>query len=177
MLEVTGKNSSVFFKEAGVHRIQRVPVTDSRGKRQTSTVAVVVLPAKDRAESGISKNEIKLDVFCASGCGGQNINRKMKAVRVTHLPTSTVVVCQDERSYLQNKNKALDRLQEILDKKEQDRVLQDASRQALNMIGSMERSEHIRNYNFIDNRVKDKRFSKTFPADIIMAGSFELLHR
>lgn len=136
-----------------------------------------MLAAEDRAEAGIDKSDIKTDVFCASGCGGQNINRKMKAVRITHLPTNTVVVCQDERSYLQNKNKAMDRLQEKLDKKEQDRLLQDASQQAKNTIGSMDRSEYIRNYNFIDNRVKDKRFSKTFPADRIMTGSFELLHR
>ncbi len=147
--------------ESGVHRVQRVPETEAQGRIHTSAVTVAVLPEADEVEINIEMNELKFDVFRSSGPGGQSVNTTDSAVRVTHLPTCLVVICQDEKSQHKNKAKALTVLRaRLLDQMEQqrhDQISQDRKSQ----VGSGDRSERIRTYNFPQGRMTDHRINLT----------------
>ena len=147
--------------ESGVHRVQRVPETESQGRIHTSTVTVAVLPEADDVELEINPTELKIDVFRASGAGGQHINKTESAVRITHLPTGLVVECQDERSQHKNKDKAMkilrSRLYDMLEQERNDKIASDRRSQ----VGTGSRSERIRTYNFPEGRLTDHRIGLT----------------
>lgn len=160
--------------ESGVHRVQRVPETETQGRIHTSAVTVAILPEVDEVELNIDMNELKFDVFRSSGPGGQSVNTTDSAVRVTHLPTGLVVTCQDEKSQHKNKAKALVVLRaRLLDQMEQerhDKISQDRKSQ----VGSGDRSERIRTYNFPQGRMTDHRINLTlYKLDSIISGKIE----
>ncbi len=160
--------------ESGVHRVQRVPETETQGRIHTSAVTVAILPEADEVELNIDMNELKFDVYRASGPGGQSVNTTDSAVRITHLPTGLVVTCQDEKSQHKNKAKALTVLRaRLLDKMEQehhDKISQDRKSQ----VGSGDRSERIRTYNFPQGRMTDHRINLTlYKLEAIMAGKLD----
>lgn len=160
--------------ESGTHRVQRVPVTESGGRIHTSAVTVAVLPEVEEVEVDISANDLRIDTYCASGAGGQYVNRTETAIRITHLPTGIVVQCQDEKSQLKNKEKAMKVLRaRILDqarREQQDAVAADRRSQ----VGSGDRSERIRTYNFPQGRVTDHRIGLTLhKIDAILAGDLD----
>ncbi len=160
--------------ESGVHRVQRVPVTEASGRIHTSTVTVAVLPEAEELEVEINPRDIKVDVYRSSGHGGQSVNTTDSAVRITHIPTGIVVICQDERSQLKNKNKALRVLRARL--LERFKAQQEAkmSTDRKSQIGSAQRSEKIRTYNFPDRRVSDHRIGLTlYKFDNIMEGDID----
>ncbi len=160
--------------ESGVHRVQRVPETETQGRIHTSAVTVAVLPEADEVDITIDMNELKFDVFRSSGPGGQSVNTTDSAVRVTHLPTGLVVTCQDEKSQHKNKAKALTVLRaRLLDRAEQehhDKISQDRKSQ----VGSGDRSERIRTYNFPQGRITDHRINLTlYKLDAVISGKLE----
>lgn len=159
---VEGQGAYSRFKyESGVHRVQRVPETESGGRIHTSTVTVAVLPEAEEVELEIDPKDLKIDVFRSSGAGGQHINKTSSAIRVTHLPTGTVVECQDERSQFQNKDKALRILRSrLLDEKQAAADAEYANERRL-QVGTGDRSERIRTYNFPESRVSEHRIGLT----------------
>lgn len=160
--------------ESGVHRVQRVPETEAQGRIHTSAVTVAVLPEAEEVELAINPNELKIDVFRSSGPGGQSVNTTDSAVRVTHLPSGLVVICQDEKSQHKNKAKALQVLRaRLLDKMQQEQQAEmSASRKS--QVGSGDRSERIRTYNFPQNRLTDHRINLTiYQLDTIMLGKLD----
>lgn len=173
LIEGRGAYSRLKF-ESGVHRVQRVPVTEAGGRIHTSAVSVAVLPEAEPIEVEIKPDEIRVDVFSASGPGGQHVNKAMTAVRLTHLPTGIVVVCQDERSLGQNRRKALrvlqTRLLEHHRKLQEEAIAEDRRAQ----VGTGDRSEKIRTYNFPQNRVTDHRIGLTlYRLEAILDGELD----
>lgn len=162
ILSVTGEDVYAWLKfESGVHRVQRVPATEASGRIHTSAASVAVLPEADEVDIEINPSELRIDVFRSSGPGGQSVNTTDSAVRITHLPTNTVVSCQDEKSQLKNKTKALKVLRaRLLDRAiaEQQEKIASARK---SMVGSGDRSAKIRTYNFPQSRVTDHRINLT----------------
>jgi peptide chain release factor 1 len=162
--------------ESGVHRVQRVPETEASGRIHTSAASVAVLPEAEEVEIEIKPEDLKIDVFRSSGPGGQSVNTTDSAVRVTHLPTNTVVSCQDEKSQLKNKNKALKILRARLLDKAQREQQEKIAQQRKSMVKTGDRSEKIRTYNFPQNRVTDHRISLTLhKLEDILNGDLEEL--
>lgn len=171
------KGDQVYSKlkyESGVHRVQRVPETETQGRIHTSAVTVAILPEVDEVELNIDMNELKFDVFRSSGPGGQSVNTTDSAVRITHLPTGLVVICQDEKSQHKNKAKALTVLRaRLLDQVEQERH-DKISEARKSQVGSGDRSERIRTYNFPQGRLTDHRINLTlYKLDAIIGGKLE----
>jgi peptide chain release factor 1 len=167
---------SVFKWEGGTHRVQRVPVTESQGRIHTSTATVAVMPEAEEVEVDIDPNDLKIDVYRSTGPGGQSVNTTDSAVRITHLPTGLVVSMQDEKSQIQNRAKALRVLRARLYEQERARQQAEADAARRSQIGSGERAEKIRTYNYPENRVTDHRIKLTLhKLDQVLQGSLDEL--
>ncbi len=160
---ISGKNVFGALKqESGVHRVQRIPITESGGRIHTSTVTVAILPEAEEIEMEINPNDLKIDRFRSTGPGGQSVNTTDSAIRITHLPTGIVVTCQDEKSQHKNKDKALKILRaRLLDRLQQEKN-KEIEQQRRKQVGTGDRSERIRTYNFPQNRVTDHRLNVSF---------------
>jgi len=160
--------------EAGTHRVQRVPVTESQGRIHTSSATVLVIPEADEVEVDVDDNDLRIDTYRASGPGGQSVNTMDSAVRITHVPTGVVVSMQDEKSQLKNKEKALRVLKSRLLQIEQEKADAEAAKLRGSQVGSGDRSEKIRTYNYKENRVTDHRIGLTVhKLDRIIAGELD----
>ncbi len=172
---IKGKNAYARFKfESGVHRVQRVPETESQGRVHTSTATVAILPEMEDADVEINEKDIRIDIFRSSGAGGQKVNKTDSAIRITHFPTGIVVSCQDERSQTQNKEKAFNILRaKIYDYYQQQKVAE-YSQNRKNQVGTGDRSERIRTYNFPQGRVTDHRIGLSiYNIDAFMNGDLD----
>ncbi|MBI3486324.1 peptide chain release factor 1 [Candidatus Daviesbacteria bacterium] len=162
-LKISGKNSFEFLKfESGVHRVQRVPKTESSGRIHTSTATVAVLPEVSESEVFINPADIEFEAFRSGGAGGQNVNKVNTAVRIKHLPTGIVVTCQTERSQLQNRENAMKLLRAKLWEIEQQEKFGSIDAKRAQMVGTGERNEKIRTYNYPQNRITDHRINKSW---------------
>jgi peptide chain release factor 1 len=177
IFEVKGKNVYSKMKyESGVHRVQRVPETESQGRIHTSTATVAVLPEAEEVDVHIDPKDLKIDTYRSSGAGGQHVNVTDSAVRITHLPTGIVVSCQQERSQIQNREKALMILRTRLYEHELQKQQEEIARQRKQQVGTGERSEKIRTYNFPQNRVTDHRIGLTlYNLEAILDGEIDEL--
>ena len=177
ILLVEGKGAYGHFKhESGVHRVQRVPTTEASGRIHTSTVTVAVMPEVDEVDVRIDQKDLRVDTFCSSGPGGQGVNTTYSGVRITHIPTGVVVTCQDERSQLKNRTRAMRTLRTRIVEAERAKQEAEIARDRKSQVGTGERSEKIRTYNFPQNRVTDHRIGLTLhKLEHVLEGNLEEL--
>lgn len=175
VLSIQGKGVYGYLKrESGVHRVQRVPQTETAGRVHTSTATVAVLPEAQEVDVTINPADLRIDVYRASGAGGQHVNTTDSAVRITHVPTGVVVSCQDERSQLKNKNKAMKILKSRILAHEMERHAQEQSQQRKEQVGSGMRAEKVRTYNYPQNRVTDHQVNLTLKKlDMVVEGDLD----
>ena len=174
---IQGKGAYSRLKyESGVHRVQRVPATEASGRIHTSAATVAVLPEAEEVDVKVEEKDLRIDTFCASGPGGQSVNTTYSAVRIVHIPTGLVVQCQDERSQTKNKDKAMKVLRARLYELEIERQEKERSQERKSQVGSGDRSERIRTYNYPQNRVTDHRIGLTLhKLDQVLEGSMDEL--
>jgi peptide chain release factor 1 len=177
VFSVSGKNVYENLRyESGVHRVQRVPETEAQGRIHTSAVTVAVLPEADETEIDIRQDDLRIDVMRAGGPGGQSVNTTDSAVRITHIPSGIVVHCQDEKSQIKNKAKAMRILRARIYEMEEAKAASERAEARKNQVGSGDRSERIRTYNFPQNRLTDHRINLTlYKLDLVMQGNIEEL--
>lgn len=179
IIYVKGENVNKYLKyESGVHRVQRVPVTESSGRIHTSTVTVAVMPEVDDVEVDVNPKDLRIDTFRSSGAGGQHVNRTESAIRITHIPSGLVVSCQDEKSQHKNKEKAMKVLKSRLYEYEREKQQDEMANSRRSQVGTGERSEKIRTYNFPQSRVTDHRITgQNFNVETIIDGNLEEMVR